>query len=202
MITPDFQTTYTVLRKQLSETDYLTKYLLLGAEIQDKALIIPFYGTAYRISGSGVTTLTGTEVNPAIAVVLCQYVLRCPQDISPSSEELVTFREFEGSGPLSGYFVENTQKLISGAFIGNISALEARCRQLNGTLHADNTAAYDLGVQFYALPRIPVILCFNDSDAEFPAQCAILFKCSAELFLDLQSLCVCATFLAGSLIGD
>jgi hypothetical protein len=145
MIKPDFQTTYTALRKQLSETDYLTKYLLLGAEILDKALIIPFYGTPYRIAGSGVTTLAGGEINPT---------------------------------------------------------LEARCRQLNGTLHADNTAAYDLGIQFYALPRIPVILCFNDRDAEFPAQCAILFKCSAELFLDLQSLCVCATFLAGSLIGD
>jgi hypothetical protein len=145
MITPNFQTTYAALRKQLSETDYLTKYNLLGAKIQDKEPIIPFDGTPYRIARSGVMTLAGGKINPA---------------------------------------------------------LEARCRRLNETLHADNTTAYDLGMQFYALPRIPVILCFNDSDAEFPAQFSILFRRPAELFLDLQSLCVCAAFLAGSLIGE
>ena len=59
MITPYFQTTYAALRKQLSETDYLTKYNLLDAKIQDKEPINPFDGTPYQIARSGVMTLAG-----------------------------------------------------------------------------------------------------------------------------------------------
>jgi len=201
MIKPDFETTCTALRKRLTGIDFPAENKLLGAKIQDNELVIPFFGISHRVSRSGITDMAGREINPALSVVLCQYVLNCPQDIPADGEELVTFREFEASGPLSGYFVENTQKLIAGAFAGNISALEARCKQLEGVLHAVDNAAYDLSVQFNALPRIPVFLRFNDRDNEFPAQCAILFRRSAEQFLDLQSLCICGTFLAGLLIG-
>ena len=102
MIKPDFETTYTALRKRLTGIDFLAKSTLLGAKIQDS--------------------------------------------------ELVTFREFKTSGPLSGYFVENAQKLIAGAFAGKISALEARCKKLKGALHSDDDAVYDLCTQFDALP--------------------------------------------------
>jgi hypothetical protein len=202
MIKPDFETTYTALRKQLAGIDYLAKSTLLGAKIQDNELVIPYFGIPHRVSRSGVTDMAGGEINPALGVVLSQYVLHCLQNMPASSEELVTFREFEASGPLSGYFVENTQKLIASAFGGNISALEERCKQLEGILDADDNATYDLCVQFNVLPRIPVFLRFNDRDDEFPAQCAILFRRSAEHFLDLQSLCISGTFLAGSLIGN
>ena len=201
MIKSDFETIYTALRKRLTGIDYLAKSTLLGAKIQDNELVIPFFGIPHRVSRSGVTDMSGREINLALGVVLYQYVLHCPQDTSAGGEELVTFREFEASSPLSGYFVENTQKLIAGAFAGNISALEARCKKLEGVLHVDDNASYDLSVQFNALPRIPIFLRFNDRDEEFPAQCVILFRRSAEQFLDLQSLCISGTFLAGSLIG-
>jgi hypothetical protein len=201
MIKPDFETTYTSLRKRLTEIDFPAIKTLLDVNIQDNELLIPFYGIPHRISRSGVKDMAGNEINPALGVVLCQYVLHCPQKIPAGDEELVTFREFEASGPLSGFFVENTQKLIAGTFAGNTSALESRCKQLKGTMHADDNTSYDLSVEFNALPRIPVFLRFNDRDKEFPSQCAILFRRSAEQFLDLQSLCICGTFLAGSLIG-
>ena len=201
MIKSDFETIYTALRKRLTGIDFLAKSTLLGAKIQDSELVIPFFGIPHRVSRTGVTDMAGRDINPAISVVLCRYILHCPQNMPAGGEELVTFREFETSGPLSGYFVENTQKLIAGAFAGNISALEARCKKLEGVLHVDDNASYDLSVQFNALPRIPIFLRFNDRDEEFPAQCVILFRRSAEQFLDLQSLCISGTFLAGSLIG-
>ncbi|MBI5593797.1 MAG: DUF3786 domain-containing protein [Deltaproteobacteria bacterium] len=201
MLKPDFETTYSALRKQLSGIDYPAVKMLLGAKILGNDLLIPFFGIPHRVSRSGVTDMAGGEINPALEVVLCQYVLSCPRETPSGGEELVTFREFGASGPLTGYFVENTQKLIAGAFGGNISALEARCKKLKGILHADDDASYDLCVKFSALPKIPVFLRFNDRDPEFPAQCAILFKRSAEQFLDLQSICISGTFLAGSLIA-
>ena len=57
MTKPDFETTYTALRKQLTEIDYLAKNTLLGAKIQGNELVIPFYGIPHRISRSGVTDM-------------------------------------------------------------------------------------------------------------------------------------------------
>ena len=77
--------------------------------------------------------------------------------------------------------------------------LEERCRKL-GAAPLEDGAAYDLSLMFKALPRIPVLLRFNDGDDEFPAQCSILFRQSAEHYLDMESLAIAGTFLAGNLI--
>ena len=38
-------------------------------------------------------------------------------------------------------------------------------------------------------------------DPEFPAQCVILFRQSAEQYLDMECLAIGGTFLSGILIG-
>ena len=40
---------------------------------------------------------------------------------------------------------------------------------------------------------------FNDCDREFPAQCAVLFPQSAEVFLDMECMAIGGTLLAGTL---
>jgi hypothetical protein len=58
---------------------------------------------------------------------------------------------------------------------------------------------YDLSMQFKALPRISLLMLFNDDDGEFPAQCTVLFQKHAELYLDPESLAMSGAFLARSL---
>ena len=41
---------------------------------------------------------------------------------------------------------------------------------------------------FDALPKIPMLLLFNDKDDEFPAQCSVLFENRAQKFLDMECL--------------
>jgi hypothetical protein len=50
-------------------------------------------------------------------------------------------------------------------------------------------------MQFNALPKIPVLLLFNDADEEFPAQCAVLFERRAENFLDMECLAMVGMLL-------
>jgi hypothetical protein len=201
MKSTDFETTYFSLRKQLAAVDFPARKALIGADLHDGQLLIPFYGRLHRVSRTGVSDMAGREIYPALGVVLCTYVLRSLKAASSEREDLVSFREFEGAGPLNGYFAENTQKLIARAFSGNITALRQRCRLLGCFLNADPEESYDLSAQFNVLPKIPVFLRFNDRDEAFPAQCAILFRRSAEQYLDLQSLSIAGTFLAGFLIG-
>ena len=41
-------------------------------------------------------------------------------------------------------------------------------------------------MQFDALPKVPLLLLFNDNDAEFPAQCLLLFEKRTEKYLDME----------------
>jgi hypothetical protein len=59
----------------------------------------------------------------------------------------------------------------------------------------DFEIAYDLFMQFDALPRVPVILLFNDADEEFPAQSSLLFERRAEKYLDPECLAMAGRIL-------
>ncbi|MFH0997654.1 MAG: DUF3786 domain-containing protein, partial [Pseudomonadota bacterium] len=59
--------------------------------------------------------------------------------------------------------------------------------------------SYDLSMQVYALPRVSLLLLFNDGDDEFTARCSVLFQKQAKSYLDLESLAMTSTLLANNL---
>lgn len=59
--------------------------------------------------------------------------------------------------------------------------------------------SYDLSMQFSVLPRLSLLLLFNDADEEFPAQCTILFQKHAVFYLDPESLIMTGILLARKL---
>lgn len=185
---------------QLKDTDFLKTSERLGAEVKDSSLVIPLYGQFYTVSIEGVKTQDGKTANPAVSVLLLRYVLNCPDEIPPE-DEWVTYREFEGAGVLSGHFTENTNKIIETSFSGKANRLHHSAIHMGG-ISFDDASSFDVTIEFEALPRIAVLLRFNDLDGPFPAQCSILFRKSAECFLDLKSLEVVGTLLAGKLIGN
>ena len=68
--------------------------------------------------------------------------------------------------------------------------------RLDGFFHTPAaTFSYDLCMQFNALPKIPVLMLFNDADKEFPAQCAVLFERRAEKYLDMECLAMVGMLL-------
>jgi hypothetical protein len=50
-----------------------------------------------------------------------------------------------------------------------------------------------------ALPRISLLLLFNDGEEEFPAKCSVLFQRHAEYYLDPESLAMTSACLAREL---
>ena len=192
-----FETTYQNYLNQLAAIDFLSRAERLGADVTGESLVIPVYGTPYTISRDGVRAADGTQANFAINVLLCCYILQCPATV-PLAGDWMTYREFRNAGPLVGYFTANTQKIIETAFAGNPTGLVNACQGLGGRPF-DDGSAYDISLIFDFLPRIPVLLRFNDKDSEFPAQCAIMFPQSAEAFLDMECMAIGGTLLAGTL---
>ncbi|MBW2431026.1 MAG: DUF3786 domain-containing protein, partial [Deltaproteobacteria bacterium] len=99
----------------------------------------------------------------------------------------VSFKDFKDSAPFAGAFFNYTEIPLAKYFSGRLKDLEAACRAIQG--HPPSaTFSYDVCMQVTALPKISVLLLFNDADEEFPARCAVLFERRAEKYLDMECL--------------
>lgn len=170
----------------------------LGIQKCSQGYRFNFFNRSILFDRNDFVDLSGEELQPAIKTVFCQYLLNSPENTIESSGRLVTFREFSGAGPLFSRFSENTNKTIEQSFSNRLTELEEKCRQLFGM--PVHKTAYDLSVRFNALPKIPVIFQFNDTDELLPANSTILFHEDAQEYLDIRSLAAIGTYLTGLLI--
>ena len=196
-----FEETYQNYLQALSEINFQERAERLGGKFSDGGIFLTFFNKNYFIDRA-ITDTHGTDLKPsfAVKVVLCKYILMCPPVSPVSSAEYVTFREFKDSAPLHSYFANNTNKILEQSFSGNLEKLRASCRVAGG--NEISNAGYDVSFTFKALPRIPIILNFNDSDDMFAAKTSVLFQADAENYLDMECLAITATYLIGLLIQD
>jgi len=193
-----FDKKYADLLPQIKTIDLSKKAEILGIYKQDQLFIFNFFNQQITFNGHNFINIKGHEVSFAVKVVLCNYVLMCPENVFHPSDRLVTFREFSNAGPLFSRFTENTGKIITTTFSEKMDKLKSRCQNLGGTIV--ETASYDLSVNFRALPKISIILNFNDTDELMPASAGFLFHDNAKTYLDLESLTIICTYLTGLLI--
>jgi hypothetical protein len=183
---------------ELANIDLADRAQALNLKMESNRIIIPFFGRQHFISKRDVLDDDGKAPTPAVATVLLNYVLQNTR-VPPSNAEKISFREINGAGPLVVSFANNTNHLIASTFAGRLDDLEAACRGLGAAPDVE-AGSTDLFMQFQALPGVPQFLSFNDRDEDFPAQSHMLFQRSAETCLNLESLLVLGTYLAGSLI--
>ncbi len=170
----------------------------LGVRIDGDALRLRFFDAHYRIASGVILDANGDPPTDGVGIVLCQYLLHHPDGGTPDGS-WVTFRELPGAGPLVSSFTANTNKLIAHTFAERLDDLQRRVGRL-GACPETGAGAFDLFVRFDALPKVPLFLQFNAADDLFPAQCNLLFYQSAQHYLDMQSLFIVGTYLAGRLI--
>jgi hypothetical protein len=166
----------------------------LGLEWTEGVVDVPIFGSHYRITPQGITDPKGNKPPHSISVILCQYVLLCPET-EPEESGWVTFKDFKDAGPFAVGFRNNAERPISKAFSGQLEALADAGRRLGGRPFDVGTSS-DLVFRFEALPKIPILLLFNDRDEDFPAQCSLLFERRAEKYLDMECLAMVGWALA------
>ncbi len=194
-----FQQTYHSYLAQINEIDFLAKADILGLEKEGNKLLVPFYNKTYSFSKNGIELQNGKTISAALQVMICKYILTCPLDPQPHDNRLQPYREFKNAAPLISHFATTTTLALEKAFAGKVGELKLRCEDAQGVMQ--ESSVYDLSFLFYAFPRIPVVLNFNDEDDMFPAACSVLYSSSAENFLDMECLCMTGTSLASILIS-
>lgn len=163
--------------------------------------MIPFFGKTYRVSADGVFDTDGkrpdTMLHHSVCVILFKYMILCPE-VHPNQGEWVSYKDFKDAAPFVGGFFNTVERPIAEYFSGTPDDLKKACQQIGG-YPPDISLSYELSIQFDALPKLPVLLLFNDADADFPAQCKVLFRKSAQIYLDAECRAMVGMLLAGSL---
>ena len=189
-----FEKTYKEYLSQIATIDFKSNAEKLGGQIDGDGVIIPFFGKPHRISPSGITDMSGKQPTLAISVVLSKYLLLCP-GTTPKENDWVSYRDFKDAAPLAGAFANNAEKGVAINFSGRLNELEAACNVYGGRSPALEVS-YDLSRVFDALPKVPVLMLFNDKDDEFPAKCSLLFERRAEKYLDMECLAIVGWLLS------
>jgi len=188
-----FKTTYTDYIAQVAGIDLRSIEQKLGVRIEGNDVIIPLFGKPYKITKNDIAAPSEKRPSLDICVILCKYLLLCP-DVYPREKEWVSFRDLKDTGPLTTYFANDVAGAITSYFVGKLDGLKEAGKNIGG-YPPDFEVAYDLFMQFDALPRVPVILLFNDADDEFPAQSSVLFERRAEKYLDPECLAMAGRLL-------
>jgi len=192
-----FEKTYRDYLKQVTLLNLKSMEHKLGITTVDEDVIIPLFGTEYRVSRKGITGLSGKQPSFEIRVVICKYLLLCP-DTTPTEKDWVTYRDLKDSGPLTVFFTNDVEKKIASDFSGRPDDLKKACNRIGGQM-PDIELPYDLSMRIDSLPKFPVLLLFNNADDEFPATCSVLFEKRAEKYLDAECIAIVGALLAGSL---
>ncbi|MCP4719343.1 MAG: DUF3786 domain-containing protein, partial [Desulfobacteraceae bacterium] len=110
----------------------------------------------------------------------------------------VAFRDLKDSGPLTVYFRDNVEQSIAKGFAGKVEELKQCMAALNGYAPGLDVS-YDLAMQVDGLPKLPMVVLFNDAEELFPPKCSILFEKQAETYLDAECIAMLGHQLASQL---
>ena len=196
---PVFEKTYQDYLAQVKKLDFQAVAQNTATQWDGKGVTVPLFGVPYRVSGDGISDPSGREPSYSIKVVLCQYLLLHSSNHSDDNA-WVSYKDFKDAAPLAHTYHVNIEAGIAETFEGRLNALEKKCMTIGGYGYSEKLN-YDLCIKFDALPRIPILLLFNDADDEFPAQCLLLFEQRAELYLDMECLAILGSLLAELLGG-
>jgi len=101
-----FMETYQNYLHQIAKIDMDSRSEKLGGTVEGDQMILSFFGQPYRISGQGIKDPSGKQPAIGINVVICKYLLLCPE-IPSLDTEWVSYRDFKDAAPLAGSFVNN-----------------------------------------------------------------------------------------------
>lgn len=193
---PVFEKNYNYYLEEIAKADFDAIQDTLGCRVEGDHVVVPFFGEEYRVAQSGITDASNQRPGYIVCVVLAKYILRCPA-AAPAGDGWVSFKDFKTTSHFTNinYFASDTEQAIVKGFGGRLAELAEACRQTGGVPHEDGMP-YDLCMRFEALPRVSLLLLFNDRDDEFPAGGTVLFNKQAEAYLDPESLAMTGAYLA------
>ncbi len=180
-----YDQTYHQYLEQLSARSLQENADVLGITIENDAAVVPYFNQPIRLKDAGLVDQTGRRPDFSDCVVVCRYLLMAPA-VDPRDKTWKAFRDFPDAGPLTVFWRDTVEGPLAQSFSGRIDALAKACHVLGGIL-PETKIACDLCRCFVCLPKVTLLLVFNDADEDFPAAASLLFEKRAAIYLDAES---------------
>ena len=193
-----YHETYRYYLDQLKSMRFDGKEAVLGIALDGDTIVVPYFKQSIRLTADGLENAEGCRPDFSDCVVVCRYLIMCPL-FEPRQKEWVAYRDFPDAGPLTVFWTDTVERPLARTFSGRVSALEKACDILGGSL-PEMDIACDLCRRFTPLPKMPMLLVFNDADDDFPASASLLFEKRASTYLDAESQAILGRALSDRLI--
>lgn len=180
-----YNETYRYYLDQLKIMRFDGKEDVLGITLDGDTVVVPYFGQSFRLTADGLRDESGQRPDFSDCVVVCRYLIMCPL-FEPKPKAWVAFRDFPDAGPLTVFWSDTVEGPLSRTFSGHVGTLENASDALGG-VKTDMDIACDLCRCFSPLPKVPLLLVFNDADDDFPASTSLLFEKRASTYLDAES---------------
>lgn len=194
-----YNQTYHYYLEQLKAMRFEGKEDLLGIYLRDDAVVVPYFGQPIRLTDAGLVDASGNRPDFADCVVVCRYLIMCPS-VEPQPKAWVAYRDFPDAGPLTVFWADTVEGAIANTFSGHVDRLRRASERVGG-MPTDMDIACDLCRRFAPLPKVPLLLVFNDADDDFPAAASLLFEKRASTYLDAESQAILGHALVNRLVA-
>ncbi len=159
---------------------------------------VPWFGEGYAVSypEGAVSREDGGKAGGTEELIILHYLINA--DGVAVKEQWVSYRDLPGAHYHEPAFYADAEGPLSQGLEGRLDDLRAwvRSHARHVDLPGDVAAAWD------ALPRVPLLLIFNEKDEEFPASARILFDITAPNYLPTEDLSVLAEIAVSRLLED
>lgn len=159
---------------------------------------VPFFGEAYLVSypQGSVLRPDGNPAGAREALIILHYLVHAGGE-RPRGE-WIAYRDLPGARYHEPAFVAEVEQPLSKGLAGRLEALRdwVRKKARPVDVPGDVAAVWDV------LPRLPLLLIFNERDEEFPASARVLFDVTAPDYLPTEDLSVLAEIAVMRLLED
>jgi hypothetical protein len=180
-----YDKTYRFYLERLKKRPYEGREAVLGIGMDGDTAVVPYFGQSIRLTDAGLVSEAGRRPDFSDCVAVCRYLIMSPP-FEPRQKEWVAFRDFPDAGPLTVFWADAVEGPLARKFSNRLPELKAACDGLGGALPEEEIAS-DLCRRFAPLPKVPLLLVFNDADEDFPAAASLLFEKRASTYLDAES---------------
>jgi len=164
----------------------------------ERSFTVPFLGEDHTVSypEGVVKRADGSPAGGMEAILILHYLVHA--DGLANSGEWVAYRDLPGARYHEPAFKAEVEGPLSRGLAGRLESLrtwareEARALDLPG----DVAAAWEI------LPRVPLLIIFNEADEEFPASARVLFDITAPNYLPTEDLSALAELAVSRLLED
>ena len=169
----------------------------LPARRDGQRLVFRAFGEECSLEPEGVTFSGKADPGPK-GLIISLYAASSNPD-SVILEPFKAFKDLPGSMPYQGAFTVNSENVLVPYVLKIKEKMDMILQSFPGQCHLES-AAGDVSLLLYPLPKIALLFIFYLPDEDFPAAATCLFSANALSFMPLDGLADVAEYTAKALI--